>query len=237
MQQFYSRQPHLLVLILLSVFAWVQLSSAQTVTWQALPFPTDSNWPGPFGEAAVITANEVILNGRPARSVQAFSGPLSIQCDVSLAARTNGTGVFTLSLLPLGQPLDKDLASQTAFQMIYRNPGNGSGQDGLLIVQIANKSGTRVWGEVPFTVTAGTFYHISMDVAASGALSLSINGLPYSLPSTTAVPFSQFQLQLGGWMPGDFWHVTNFTAVPEPSTSMLVGASLLGLATVMRRRK
>ena len=236
MQQFYSGQPRLLVLVLLSMFACALESRALTVTWQALPFPTDSDWPGPTGDPAVITPNEVIINGRPARSQEVFSGPLTINCDFFVEARTTEDGVFTLNFASPGQPLDKDLAFRTAFQMIYRNPGSYSGQDGLQIVQVNNGSGTVVWGEIPFTVTGGTTYHLSMDVAANGALSLSINGQSYSLPNSTAVPFSQFQLDLGGWQPGDYWHVQNFTVVPEPATVMLVGLSLVGLAGIVRRR-
>jgi hypothetical protein len=236
MQQFHSGQPRLLVLVLLSMLACALESRALTVTWQAQPFPTDSDWPGPTGDPAVITPNEVILNARPARSQQVFSGPLTINCDVFVEARTTSDGVFTLSFASPGQPLDKDLASQTAFQMIYRNPGDGSGQDGLLITQVINKSGNQVWGEIPFTVTGGTTYHLSMGVAADGALSLSIDGQSYPLPNSTAVPFSQFELQLGGWEPGDYWHVQNFTAVPEPATVMLVSLSLVGLAGIVRRR-
>jgi hypothetical protein len=237
MQQFHSGRPRLLVLVLLSMFAWALESRAQPVTWQALPFPTDSDWPGPTGDPAVITLNEVILNARYARSQEVFSGPLTIDCDVFVEARTTQGGVFTLFFASPGQPLDKDLADYTAFQMLYRDPGYYSGQDGLLITQVINKSGNQVWGEIPFTVTGGTSYHLSMGVAADGALSLSIDGQSYALPNSTAVPFSQFELQLGGWEPGDYWHVQNFTVVPEPATVMLVGVSLLGLAIVVRRRK
>ena len=240
MPQFYSGQPRILALVLLSVFAWTLSSTAQmTVTWQAQPFPTDSDWPGSQGQPAVITANEVILNARPARSLEVFSGPLTINFDVFVEARATQGGGITLSFISPGQPLDKDLANATAFQMIYHDPGYYSGQDVLQVTQVTNKSGTIVWGEtpLPFTITGGTTYHISMNVAGNGAVGWSVNGQPYSLPNSTAVPFSQYQLQLGGWEPGDIWHVQNFTVVPEPATVMLVGVSLLGLATVLRRRK
>ena len=82
----------------------------------------------------------------------------------------------------------------------------------------SNGTGTQVWGDVPFSISAQTIYHHNViDVSATGELTWIVNDLTNSIPSAVTVPFSQFQLELEGWQPsGPTWTVSNFTVVPEP---------------------
>jgi hypothetical protein len=192
--------------------AWTLPVRAQT--WQALPFPSDSSWPGPFGQPAVITNNEIILDGQPVRSVQTFSGPLTINFDVSLDARTTTDGALEMYFIPPGQSLSNSLTNATHFRIVYRNDPT-LGPDALYFEQIISATtATPLWGPTPFPVATGTVYHVNMDVSPTGALRLNIDGKAFSLSNTVNVPFGQFQIQLEGWQPDDVWHVTDFTAVP-----------------------
>jgi MYXO-CTERM domain-containing protein len=207
------------------------------VTWQALPFPNDSDWGGAVGSPAIITPTEIILSGQPVRSVQSFSGPLMLQFDVSLDARSTTDGAFELFFIPLGIPLDKSPIPATSFLMGYRNRLQPS-QDALYLQQVTN---TVVWGPIPFVLAVSNVYHYVMNIAANGAIDFSINGLPFLPPSAAAAAYSPFQIELEGWQPGNVWHVQNFTAVPtiipEPGTATLVGLSVMGLLALIRRRR
>ncbi len=184
---------------------------AQSVTWQILPFPTNSNWPGPQGEPAVTNGNTVTLDGQPVRTVQTFTPPVTISYDMSLDARSTSDGYLALYFMPPGQGTGNPDPATVAFT-IYRNDG----QDALRIDQDAPSGNTTVWGEVPFSVSAETNYHVVMTVSSGGQLTWSINGEAYSITSNVTVPFNPFQLEVESWQPGDIWQVSNFTVTTAP---------------------
>ncbi len=221
----------LLAPIFVALLAWAAPANSQ-VTWQALPFPVDSNWGGSQGQPATINPNQVILNGQPVRSLQTYSGPCSLSCDVSLNTIAATDGGFWLNFIPLGQPVNSNLTSGIKLSINY----GGSSSDGLQAWKYPYPPANELWSNA-FTFAAVTNYHIAVSVAANGVLGLSVNGQPYSLPNSTALAFSQFQLQLQGWQPTDTWTVNNFTVVPEPTTAMLVGVGLVALATAFCQGK
>ena len=232
MQQFYSRQSRTLTLVCLSVFAWSLSSKAQlTATWQ--PLPTDSSYQGPpLGAPTIVSGNTVILQSRNARTLESYSGPMTIDADVILNQRTSDdAGAFTLAFIPLGLAADEPIHDATWFQFIARNFGT----DVILISKGSGLVTTNLFAQTPFPLVVGQTNHLTYAVAANHALSLAINGNSYAVPATATMDLSQYQLQLQGW--GDKWTASNITLVPEPTTVMLVGVSLLGLATVVRRRK
>jgi len=196
--------------------AWTLPVRAQT--WQALPFPSDSSWPGPFGQPAVITNNEIILDGQPARTIETFSGPITMDCDVSLDARTTTDGAFWLFFIPTGVALDKTATNSIFFQLGFEN----FGQDVMGVFKrqgIPQNPPDTALFSMPYTLNTGTAYHVTLGVAGNGALSLSVNGQPYSLSNAAVLPFNQFQVQIAGWQPDAIWHVTDFTAVSGPAFS------------------
>jgi hypothetical protein len=218
-----ASSPHktyLRALSFLSVFGVALAVQGQSVTWQALPFPTDSNWGGPEGQLASITSNQVVLDGQPARSEQTFTGPAIYNMDVSLDARNTSDGALWLFFIPLGQPATvASFTNSIFFQLGFSN----GGQD---ITGIFHRHSpapdTAIWSTA-YPIAAQTNYHVTLAVDGSGALSVSINGQSFPLPSTAIVPFSQYQIEIFGWQPNAIWHVSNFAVSTPPTCPDLVG--------------
>jgi len=222
-----------LALTFLCLLAWTRPASSQGVTWQALPFPVDTDWHGPIGQPSTITSNQVVLQGQPVRSLQTYSGPLTLSCTASLSNDVTSQGGFWLSLIPLGQALNSNLTSGILFSISY---GNSYGNQIQLYSYLPGGQSTELWSN-SFPIAVGANYQLNMGVAANGVLSLNVNGQSYPLPNSTTLPFSQFQIQMQGWSPPETWTASNFAVVPEPATAVLVAVSLAGFATLLRRRK
>lgn len=219
------------------IFAWALSIHAQTVTWQALPFPIDNDWPGPQGQPATISSNQVVLQGQPVRALQSFSFPFTINLDVQLASRYAPDGNFDLYLIPTGWPTNTMPHPALELYVGYRNPGDYSGVDDVEIhEQTGPTTATNLWTSVPINLVAGTLYHLTFQVSDAGTLGLVFNGTAYTIPSDIAYTISPCQIEMWGWQPTDTWTVTNFGIVPEPSTMALVGVSLVWVAVFIRRR-
>ena len=190
-------------------------TQAQSVTWQLLPlYQTD--WPGPFGQPATTNGNLITLYGQPVRTVQSFSSPVRISYDVLLPARTTTDGGLQMFFIPTGLASNQIIPDLLLY-MTYRNYAPGD------ILQIVSNGSAVLWGDVPFSITAQTTYHVTIDVSASGGLTWIINNITNSIPNTVTVPYNPFQLELQGWQPGDVWQVSNFTVTPVSTCPSIVG--------------
>ena len=152
------------------------------------------------------------------RTVQTFTPPVTISYDMSLDARSTSDGYLDLFFIPLGEGTGNPDPATQMFT-IYRN----GGQDALRIDQTNSNGDTVVWGEVPFSVSAETNYHVAITVSAAGQLTWTINGEAYSITSNVTVPFNPFQLQVESWQPGDTWQVSNFTVTTPPTCPNITG--------------
>lgn len=220
-------------LVFVTIFIGAVSAYAGAVTWDAEPFPTDSDWGGPQGQPATISANEVILDGQPVRTEQTFSGPFLFSCDIVLDAKNTPDGALWLFLIPPTTPLDHGLTNSVFFQLGY--DGTSVDTTGLFL-RSGTGPDTILWS-ITNPLSAVVTNHIALGVAANGALSLSLNGQSETLSNSAILPFGSFQMQMEGWQPNNFWDVTNFTVVPEPTTVTLVGLGLTGLFVGVRRRK
>jgi hypothetical protein len=218
------------LLLVLAVCLWIGSTpgGAQSTIWEVLPFPDDSNWPGSHGQPATTNGNVVTLDGRSVRTVQSFSGPLSISFDVFLQAKNANDGSLDLSFRQPGVASNLTPPS-LKLKMEYVKFGS----DDLVIT---GTNSTVVWGPNSFSLSAQTVYHCAVGVSADGVLTWAINNVTNSIPSTVKVPYASYQIGLTGWQPDNVWQVSNFAIVPEPATAVLVAFGL-GLLTVIRRRK
>ena len=222
------------VLVFLAIFLGAVSAYAQPLTWDAEPFPVDSNWPGPKGLPATISANEVVLDGQPARSEQTFSGPFLFSCDVVLSAKNTTDGAFWLFLIPPSTALNSNLYNTVYFQLGY---DTGINVDTTGLFRKSGPGPDTTFYSITNPLSAGVTNHVSVGVAANGALSLSLNGQAVSLPNTAVLTFGSFQMQMQGWQPNALWHVSNFAVVPEPTTVALVGLGVVGLLAGTRRNR
>jgi hypothetical protein len=217
------------------MWAWNAPASAQSVTWQILPF-FQSDWPGSQGQPATTNGNVITLHGQPVRTLQSFSGPLRISYDVSVDARISTDGALQFLFVPTG--LASNLyGPNMKLSFVYQNNPQS---DVLRIDNVSSNSiATKLWGEVPFSISAQTVYHNTIDISATGDVtSWIINNVTNSIPSGVTIPFAQYKLELESWQPGGpTWTVSNFAVVPEPNTVTLVTASLAGLLLIQGSKR
>jgi PEP-CTERM motif len=220
-----------IVITLLSVLTGSLATLAQPVTWQDLPFPQDSTWPGSQGSPATTNGHEVVLNGQPVRSTQVFTWGSTFTFKTLLDSRPGSStddGSFQFNMIPLGQATNLDLTSYTGLFMAWWN----FQPDALAIYQ----SGTQSGSFIPFGIVAQKTNQVTIAVSGTGLLTWTIDGQTYS-NGTVTLPFSQFQVQVEGWQPTDTYHMIDFAAVPEPGTLTLAGLGLAVLLAAARRCK
>src|SRR5580704_6221208 len=233
MRNFQTHQlsTYLRVFVFLAACSWVASTHALTVTWQDLPWPADQNWPGPQGSPAVTNGNQITLTGQDVLSVQSFSGPLTISYDVVLPVKSTTDGAFQTFFVPTGEGTSNLPNPDIELAMNESQSGND------FLSALKDRGTTMLWGNNPFAIATQTVYHVSISLAANGQVGWSINGNDVGLSNSVVMPYSSFQVRLSSWQPTQEWQVTNFAVVPEPTTVTLLGAGLVGLFTVVRRRK
>jgi hypothetical protein len=179
------------------------------LAWDALPFPRNSDWPGPKGLPAHVNNGDLILQGQSVRTRAVYAMPLIIECKVELENRLASDGSFAIGFVPADSPRDVDPVNIRQFRLIYRNPGAYSGQDGLVLEGRDNASGGEtLWGEEPFVLEAGKPYVVRLEITTEHLLVV-INGRAYDLKDVK-IPYNRFYVQLGSWQPVNRWHVRNF---------------------------
>ena len=179
------------------------------MVWDPLPFPKNSDWPGPKGLPPTMAGTALVLQGQDVRTASLYTAPLTVECDVELEARTTSDGSFGIKFIPSGEPADSEPDQIVMFRMIYRNPDAYSGKDGLVIERRnGSMRGETAWGEEPFDLQAAISYHITLEILAD-RLRVSIDKLTYEAVGVT-VPYKKFYVQLSSWQPGDKWLVRSF---------------------------
>jgi hypothetical protein len=182
----------------------------ESITWDVLPFPRDSDWPAWNGVAANLKDGELVLQGHPVRTRKAYSLPITIECKVVLEARVATDGYFGVGIVPVGSPPDVDPRNLRWLQIACRGPASESSRDGLSLLGRDDTGKDKLlWGEKPFPITAGKPFSIQLEVTA-GRVHLVIDDRTYDIDGIE-IPYKQFYIQLVSWQPADRWHVQNFS--------------------------
>jgi hypothetical protein len=215
----------------MAILACVSLVQAQT--WQALPFPSDSDWPGPFGSPAVISPNKISMTGQPVRTLESYSGPLTITFDTFLQTNLTANGSLNVLFGPSGTASNLTPLPSLWFEMDLPN-GNGSGAFLQLEEWTSVHSRTSIWTSA-FSFAVGATNHVSLTLSSGALTGFTVNNQSYTAPVSAVLPVSPFQIQMSSQQPTDPWTVLNFAVVPEPTTFTLAGVGLLGLLFVAKR--
>lgn len=192
--------------VALSIFSGTLSVLAQTITWQLLPWPDNQNWPGSQGSPAVTNGDQIILTGQDVLSLQTFTAPLTITCDVVLPAKSTTDGTFELFFVPTGEKTN--LLPNPDIELDMSESQSG---DDYLDVQ-ENHGALIPQGPIPYPIATQTVYHVSVVVAANRQVTWSINGQDVALTNLIVVPYAKFQLRLSTWQPPQVWQISNFNA-------------------------
>lgn len=170
--------------------------------WNIVPFPQNSDWPGPRGKPSLVTAEEVVSCGQPVRSTQSFNAPAVFECEVVLDELVTNDGAIWINLVPKDAEahLNPPPATVTV-QLGYSHPG---GRNGGLSVD-----GLRLTKR-PMMIEPGKSYRLAIEVLTD-KIRVSLDGQEYVAEGVTA-PADGFQIRLMGWQPNNVWRVRDFRA-------------------------
>jgi len=194
-----------LFLALVLLGAGCATTGPRQLAWEALPFPRDSDWPGPKGLPAHIEDGDLILQGREARTRSAYSVPLTIECEFLLEARTATDGALEIRFVPTDQPADLNLTKTLYLAFSYQPSGETT-----VMIQKCNGSSRAetLWGGKPFDLRVGKPNQLEIELQSDG-IRFTVNGQTFEAKDVT-VPYDRFYIQIWGWQPVNRWHVRNF---------------------------
>ncbi len=183
----------------------------QGVEWVVLPFPADSDWPAPRGEAAQVKDGEVLLRGQPVRSRDTFAVPCRIEFEFVCEEARSNDGAIGVQLLSPGQPLDQSVRECVQLWLGYHSPG---GRDGFVMFQrfAASVRSETIWGEEPLRFETNSPTRLRLDLWPDKTV-LTLGDQTIEA-SSVKLPYETFQIQLQGWQPTNHWRVKNLRVMP-----------------------
>ena len=184
----------------------VRLSGGSLVEWDVLPFPRNSDWPGPQGEPATLAPNEAVLRGQPVRTKQTYPATLSFECEVTLEKLAiNNNGCLWIALEPEGSDPNLEWPAESVVVELGYNQING--RDGHLNIN-RGRTATRL-NDAPLVLEGGKPYRLRVELLPD-RMRVTLNGQAFEAKGVT-LPFKACHIQLMGWQPANTWHVRNFT--------------------------
>jgi len=178
----------------------IQPSGERLVEWEVLPFPINSDWPGPRGELAKVNADEIVIRGQPVWTKQTYSAPLTFECEFTVDQPPTDLEYAAITLIPEGA--DKRLNPPIGSLDVLLQYEGTSHAGGHLYIQRRGRDVISL-AKTPFALRAGQPYHLRVEVLVD-ALRVTLNGQTYDAAGIT-LPFKTFHIQLDGWKPDKVW--------------------------------
>ena len=186
----------------------VRQGGGNLVEWDILPFPRDSDWPGPRGKPATVDDGEIVIQGQPVCAKQTYSAPLSFECEFTVDQPLTHGEFAAITFIPEGTDIGVYWpVGAVNVVLLYEGAGNDGGH--LDITQWGRRPDLVSLTKEPFALQAGKPYHLRVEVL-SDALRVTLNGQVYKAEGVT-LPFKAFHIRLYGWKPDKVWHVRNVT--------------------------
>ncbi len=176
-------------------------SGGVTVEWEALPFPKDSDWPGPKGERARIGDEEVVLLGQPVRTRGTFTSPVTVECELVLEGLDTNDGAVWLAFVPEDSPGHLDPRGAVTVALGYQQRDGSGGQ---LTLEPPDRRQVRLTTE-KFNIQPGHPYRLRIELQPRGVKVVLDDGEFES--ADISAPAGRFYLRVMGWQPGNRWHL------------------------------
>jgi hypothetical protein len=174
------------------------------ITWDVLPFPKDSNWPGPKGKRAELERGDIVLRGQPVRTRQVFTVPTICQYEQVLTGQKASDGCLWFSIVPEEAPADMDPpATAVTVALGYQKPDGSGGH-----VSINHDKRSDRLSRQAFSFKEDRVYIVRIDVLAN-SVRVTVDGSVYE-SNNLALP-GRFYIRMCGWQPGNTWRVRNIT--------------------------
>ena len=176
--------------------------------WDVVPFPRDSDWPGPRGEMSTITDEEIVLQGSPARTREAHQIPFALDCELDPADLTLDQANLWILLFAPGPSRD-----EYPRKYFLLDVGCTANEDQAQITLVLNQAfalrgnSREIWRGTPLTVERRKPCHLRLEVE-TGRLRISLND-QVSVVNDITIGIPSAQIQLWNWQPTTKWIVRN----------------------------
>jgi hypothetical protein len=175
--------------------------------WKVLPFPRNSDWPGPKGQSATVAQGKIALQGQPIRSEKVYSLPVTIELEVMVEERVSSDGFFSIIAHAPGLADDVEPREGNKLQLTYRNRG-GKDVFALLKSTLAVNQKEKIanlMGEEPIEINPGVYYKLKLSLSNNQAV-VTVNNRQYQ-PVPFEPPGRMVQFSLQSWQPTAKWHI------------------------------
>jgi hypothetical protein len=192
--------------VLLSGIGCASMSGSRPISWESVPRSGQTNG------VAVIENDQLVLENREIRTANAYSTPVTIECEVSPDTLT--FGVFVIKFVPsdaqsvsgeLGRQFILGAASSSNHAAFTEFAIASSQGPGVLMRNVWEKR----WGGNWLTLKPGALCHVSLSLSRD-QLGIALNGSMFAVKGA-GVPYEKFHIELSCLGAGDRWRVRKFS--------------------------
>ncbi|MCX7915415.1 MAG: hypothetical protein N3A53_03820 [Verrucomicrobiae bacterium] len=178
--------------------------------WDALPFPTGHDWPGPRGEMSTASNQTILLRGHPIRTRRPVAVPFVWECEAECTAQGEGPEGTDLNFFFFPPRIERDEEPATAiiFRLSAQPGARGLTLHPALVELVGNNRQHReLWRGAVVPFAFGKPYRLR--------LTFDHNKVTVTLDDRTAtveplaVELRDAHIQIWNWQPTSRWIVRN----------------------------